>query len=300
MTLIEFQDKFGTEEQCREYLYEKRWPEGFVCPKCGHKEYFNIKSRGLYQCKACNHQASLTAGTVMDKTQTPLRKWFLAMYLYTLDKRGVSALILQKELGIAYYTAWTMGHKIRAAMGERDKNYALNGIVELDEAFFGAPAEDGKRGRGTEKTAVLVSVSLSESGKPEFVKMKVVEADEGEAVDGETVKKFAEANIKKGSDVRTDGLNIYSCLTENGYSLVQKKYAPKKDAEHLHWTHIVISNAKAFIEGTFHGLDKLHLQRYLDEFCYRFNRRWFVGGFFANLLHACILRGTVRGYEVIG
>ena len=295
MTLIEFQDRYGTEEECREYMYAKRWPEGFVCPKCGHGECFNIKSRNLYQCKACNHQASVTAGTIMDKTRTPLRKWFLAIYLFTADKRGVSALSLKKQLGIAYNTAWTMSHKIRLAMGKRDENYALGGVVELDEAFFGAPTEGGKRGRGTEKTAVMVSVSLTEDGKLLFSKMKVVET-----VDGETVKMFAEQAISKGSEIRTDGLPVYSKLDEEGYTLVRKAYDPKNQPEHLHWTHIIVSNAKAFIDGTFHGLVSKHLQRYPDEFCYRLNRRRLSTSFFSNLLCACIQFGRISGYEVSG
>jgi len=131
MTLIEFQKRFGTEEQCREYLYKTRWSEGFECPKCGYKEYFNIGSRHLYQCKACNHQVSVTAGTIMDRTRTPLVKWFLAMYLFSKDKRGISALALKSELGIAYNTAWTMSHKIRHAMSRRKGHYMLNGIVEI-------------------------------------------------------------------------------------------------------------------------------------------------------------------------
>jgi transposase-like protein len=295
MTLIEFVSNFGTEEQCRQHLFGQRWPEGFVCPKCGHKEYFNIECRHLYQCKACNHQASVTAGTIMDKTRTPLVKWFLAMYLMAEDKRGVSALSLKSKLGVSYNTAWTMSHKIRHAMGKRDEKYTLGGIVEMDEGFFGAPAEGGKRGRGTEKTAVIVSVSLSDDRKPRFAKMEVVET-----VDGKTVKKFAEQSVAKGSEIHTDGLSVYSGLAKNGYTLVQQNYKPKNQPEHLHWTHIIISNAKAFINGTFHGLDSIHLQRYLDEFCYRLNRRWFGLNIFSRILNACILAGKITGYELIG
>ena len=160
MTIQDFQKQFGTEEACRKYLYRKRWPNGFVCPKCGHTEHFNIKARNKFQCKACNHQTTVLAGTIFEKTRTPLTKWFLAIYLVSEDKRGLSALSLKARIGVAYQTAWTMLHKIRFAMGERDKGYLLGGIVEMDEGFFGATAEGSKRGRGTEKTAVVVSVSL--------------------------------------------------------------------------------------------------------------------------------------------
>jgi transposase-like protein len=298
--MIEFMDKYGTEEQSRQQLFNSKWPNGFICPKCGYGEYFNIKSRSLYQCKSCNHQASVTAGTIMDKTRTPLRKWFLAMYFMSEDKRGISATALKGKIKVAYQTAWSMCHKIRQAMSERDKDYKLTGIAELDEAFFGSPTEGGKRGRGTDKTAVFVSVSLTEDGKPGHAKMKVVEAEEGESVDGETVVKFVKDSIAKGSEIRTDGLNIYNTLKDNGYTHTFINFDPKNQPEHLHWTHIIISNVKAFITGTFHGLDSKHLQRYLNEFCYRLNRRWFNSGVFSHLIRACALSSKITYSELIG
>ncbi len=154
--------------------------------------------------------------------------------------------------------------------------------------------------RGTDKTAVFVSVSLTNEGKPEYAKMKVVEIEENESVDGKTALEFAENTIIKGSEVRTDGLNIYNALSKNGYSLTAKKYNPKNQPEHLHWTHIIISNVKTLIEGTFHGLDAIHLQRYLNEFCYRFNRRWFKGGLFTRLVKACASSAKITYHELIG
>lgn len=295
MTQIEFQEKFGTEEKCREYLFKKRWPEGFICPKCGHREYYNVQSRHLYQCKSCNYQASLTTGTVMEKTRTPLAKWFLALYLMSEDKRGCSALSLQAKLGVAYYTAWCIAQKIRYAMSNQNAQYLLSGIVEMDESFFGGTREGGKRGRGTEKTAVMVSVSLTEQGKPCHARMKVVKS-----VDSDTVKEFSKSSIKVGSEVRTDGLAVYNCLADEGYRLVQKNYDRKKQPEHLHWTHIIISNAKAFIEGTFHGLDSVHLQDYLNEFCYRFNRRFRGFDMISHISGACIFAGKITAHELIG
>lgn len=294
MTLFDFQSRFGTEEQCRQYLYIKRWPEGYVCRKCGHNEHFNIISRNLYQCKACTHQTSVTAGTIMDKTRTPLVKWFFAMYLMSSDKRGISALALKSKLGVSYTTAWTMSNKIRHAMGKRDESYELNGIVELDDAFFGASSQGGKRGRGTEKTAVLVSVSLTDKGKPRYAKMKVVPK-----VDGNAVTDFVKRKISFGSEVRTDGYSTYSVL-KHDYTLVKKKHDPDKDPKHLLWMHTIISNAKAFIEGTFHGLGSIHLQRYLDEFCFRFNRRWNPDAIFSSLTRSCVSSGKITYYELCG
>jgi transposase-like protein len=295
MRLQEFQELFGTEEACREYLYKKRWPKGFVCPKCGHTERFNIKARNKFQCKACNHQTTVTVGTIMEKTRTPLTKWFAAIYLVSEDKRGLSALSLKGKIGVAYQTAWTMLQKIRFAMGERDENYKLDGIMEMDEGFFGGTAEGSKRGRGTEKTAVLVSVSLTDSGKPKFARMQVLEV-----VNGDAVKEFSKKRIVPGTEIRTDGLAVYNCLSEEGFLHTTIPFNKKKHPEHLHWTHIVISNAKAFVQGTFHGLDAKHLQRYLDEFCYRLNRRYFAQDLFAHLANACVLAPPKPYYALIG
>jgi len=174
MTLKRFQEKFHSEDACREHLFQIRWPNGFCCPKCEHDAFYYLERRKLYQCTRCKHQASVTAGTIMHKSHTPLLIWFWAIFLVAHDKRGVSAVFLSRELEISYPTAWLMLHKIRKAMGDRDAHYQLAGLVELDDAFFGAPTEGGKRGRGTEQTPVLAAVSLDRKGSPQYMKMKVI------------------------------------------------------------------------------------------------------------------------------
>jgi transposase-like protein len=284
MTLTEFMKKFAAEEACEEYLYHIRWPEGFICPKCGIKDApYQIISRHQYQCRYCNHQASVTAGTIMDKTRTPLSKWFLAIYLISTDKRGCSALRLKRELGIAYDTAWTMTHKIRNAMGRRDGLYLLQGIVEMDDSFFGSPSEGGKRGRGTDKTPVVIGLSLDEQGRPGYVKAQVIAS-----VDGDSLLKFAESAIHQGSTIRSDGYSPYNKLKENGYRLEAECFDSKEKPEHLKWLHIVVSNMKAFLLGTYHGVGGGHLQAFLDEFCYRFNRRSWQDQLFPRTLAACM------------
>jgi transposase-like protein len=294
ITLMEFQSNFGTEEACESHLFKIRWPNGFVCPKCGHTEYFNIKSRHLYQCKSCNHQTSVTAGTIMEKSKTPLTKWFWAMFLMGEDKRGCSALYLSKQLKVAYSTAWAISHKIRTAMGQRDTMYVLDGTVELDDAFFGGTREGSKRGRGTDKTVVLVGISLNPQGKPQFVKMRTVEN-----VKGKTLERFAKENIEPGSFIKSDGFKSYNKLCGAGYSHEGKPFDPEGEPEHLKWLHIVISNAKAFIQGTYHGLDDLHLQSYLDEFCFRFNRRFFSTQLFNRIVNACAVASPISYYELM-
>ena len=293
MSLIQFQERFQTDESCREHLFKLRWPEGFVCPKCGHREYYSLPNRNQYQCKACKHQTSATAGTVFHKTHTPLRKWFWAIYLASHDKRGVSAQQLMNELELTYPTAWLILHKIREAMGQRDANYQLAGIVELDDAFFGAPTEDGKRGRGADKTPVIAGVSLDKQGRPQYVKMSVAGS-----IDGKTIKEFAKTNIVPCSSVFSDGLRSYNALSAD-YNHNPLVFDLEKNPDHLKWLHIMVSNAKAFIGGTYHGLDDKHLQAYLNEFCFRTNRRKFKGQMFNRLVTACAHSNTITYKQLI-
>lgn len=274
MSLIEFQKRFGTEEQCREYLFEKRWPQGFVCPKCGCKRHCRLND-GTAQCAECRHQTSVTAGTIMHRTHVPLTKWFLAMYFVSQDKRGISAVQLKSTIGVTYKTAWYLLARIREAMGQRDDNYSLNGIVEFDDAFFGGPTVGKKRGRGTEKAKVFVALSLDEKENPKFLKMKVTKD-----IRQGSVRRFAQNNISAGSVVRSDGYRSYApALTD--YRHEPKPYNPESGL--LHWIHIAISNAKAFILGTYHGLPSRNLSAYLNEYCFRFSRRKFGGLLFDRL-----------------
>ena len=220
----------------------------------------------------------------MHKTRTPLLAWFWAIYLMAHDKRGYSALSLKKAIGVSYETAWSMFHKIRSAMADRDANYKLAGLVKLDDAYFGGPSDGSDNsGRGTEKTPVMIAVSVDENDRPLFVKMEVVED-----LDKDTAKAFALKHIATGSKITTDGLKIYKVVTKAGYE--HERVIVSEDKEQaldtLKWVHVLISNAKAFIAGTFHGLDRDHLQRYLDEFSYRFNRRHWEHQLFNRLLTA--------------
>ena len=157
--------------------------------------------------------------------------------------------------------------RIRAAMGQRDKTHRLNGNIEFDDTYFGGPTVGKKRGRGTEKAKVFVAVSLDEWGNPLYAKMRVTQN-----IKRASVKKFAQAAFVQGSTIHSDGCGSYIPALE-GYIHEHKPYDPNSGL--LHWLHIVISNAKAFILGTYHGLPKKYLQAYLDEYCFRFSRRDF-------------------------
>lgn len=266
ITLSEFLNNFGTEEKCREYLFQKRWPNGFVCPKCGCTHAYTM-ANGRYQCTNCRYQASVTAGTIMHRTHTPLTKWFLTMYLVANDKRGISATQLQYQIGVTYKTAWYILHRIRKAMENQDDTHQLEGVIEFDDSFFGGPTIGKKRGRGTEKAKVFIALSLDKKGNPLYLKMKKTEN-----IKQKSVKQFAVKHIKKGSTIRSDGYRSFnSALKDFVHEPV--KYTPK--GETLHWLHIMISNAKAFILGTYHGLPQKYLSSYLAEFCFRFSRRNF-------------------------
>lgn len=274
-------------------MFHLRWPNGFVCPKCGNQFFYPIKRRHTYQCTACRHQASVTAGTIMDKTHITLEKWFWAIYLVSTDKRGHSALALSKELGIGYKAAWYLLHRIRTAMMERDWDCMLSGIVEIDDAFFGAPDEGGKRGRGTAKTKVIVGLSVSEEKRPRFLKMEIAKN-----LKSDSIVAFAEANIESGSTISSDVYSSYKQLSSKGYDHKPKVFNPKTDREHLRWLHIIVSNAKALINGTFHGLDEKYLHLYLSEFCYRFNRRFKPFELFNRLLFSCTVAVKITYAEL--
>jgi transposase-like protein len=281
MSLIGFQRHFRTEAACRKYLFNLRWPEGFVCPACGSKHYGQISRRNLFQCKACRRQSSLTAGTIMHRTRTPLRIWFWAIYLVANDKRGLSALQLSKKLEVSYYVAWTMLHKIRRAMGERDDNYHLEGIIEADESFFGGGKGGKKRGRGSKKTPVIIEVSTHRD-YVDFARMRVLDK-----VDSQNIKAVLERDVSPQQTIKTDGLPAYYSVKDLGHKHQRKVAHGPQNKELLNWVHTVASNAKAFLLGTFHGIGKKHLQQYLNEFCYRFNRRQWEGQLFDRLVRAC-------------
>lgn len=297
MDLVTFQQHFATEEACRDRLFKLRWPEGFRCPRCGCDTAYFLEKRMLYQCTSCKRQTSLTAGTVMHKTRTPLVKWFWAIYLVSTDKRGLSALALSRKVGIGLKCAWTMLHKIRKAMEARDAAYQLAGLIQVDDAFFNGGINTGgdKRGRGTNKVPVIVMAAVKDDAIT-FAKMEVVDG-----VDSTNIKSVLVEHIAPGQTIRSDGYPAYNIAKKASFShdkqiIYPKKGAPRHDV--LKWVNILVSNAKAFILGTYHGVQKKHLQRYLDEFCYRFNRRFWPGQSFDRLLLACSRSETVTYAEL--
>ena len=276
MSMSAFIQRYGTEAKCYRALYKWRWPQGFRCPACTGRarSRFRRGTTVYYQCRACRHQTSVTAGTVMHRTHLPLTVWFWAIYLCATDKRGISAVQLSRTLGICYDSAWHLLDRIRTAMGQRDEKYLLSGIVELDDGYVGGPSHNGKRGRGTDKAKIVVAVSKTANSAPLFARMKVVDN-----VQGKTLQEIIDQYFVPKTKVECDGYRSY--LNLEGVELNAKKY----ETDDLHWVHKAISNLKAFLQGTYHGRCT-KLQAYLDEYCFRFNRRMTGNQIFLRLTRA--------------
>ena len=228
----------------------------------------------------------------MHRSRTALKKWFWAIFLLANDKRGLSALQLSKKLDVSYYVAWTMLHKIRYGMMDRDRPYELKGVIEIDDSFFGGGAGGDKRGRGTQKTPVIIEASTNKDAVG-FARMRVVKT-----MDKKTIQKVVTQDVAPNQTIKTDGWRAYNVVKENGHQHQIELSSNLKSNKTLKWVHILASNAKAFLLGTFHGVDKKHLQEYLHEFCYRFNRRFWEDQLFDRLVTACAYSKTITYAEL--
>ena len=285
-TLVEFMERFPDEGACMEFLRKTRWPKGFVCPRCKGRESVTITTRRLEQCKACRHQTSLTAGTVLQGTRKPLRLWFLAMFFLGRHKTGISALQLQKDLGLgSYKTAWTWLHKLRSALGERAE-FRLTGLVEADETYVGGRRQPDGRGRALVRGKSAVAALVEDRGeRAGALRMAVVPA-----VSQAELGPFVRGAIDQAKAVVvSDAWKGYGDLAQHGADhcpIVQGD--PKNAATLLPWSHIVFSNLKGWLRGTFHGVSAKHLPRYLQEFVYRTNRRWLQADLFFYVLRRAV------------
>ncbi len=271
ITMLEFMHQFPDDGACRAYLEKMRWPNGFVCSRCQGTNASYVASRRLRQCATCRYQASVTAGTIFHATQTSLQKWFLAIFFVSRHKQGISALQLQRDLGLgSYQTAWTMLHKLRSALGDRT-GQLLKGAVEADEAFVGGHRAKGKRGRGAPNKSIVVVMVEQRKHTAGSAALKIVPNASWASL-GPTVRGHIEG---ANTTVLTDGHCGYSPLQSAGIEHKATTLGTlEAAAEVLPWAHTVISNLKAWLIGTFHGVSHKHLDCYLKEFIYRFNRRW--------------------------
>jgi len=265
----QFRRKFRTERDCIRYIIKRKWPDGFQCPRCGHNKATMITTRKTYQCKKCHHQTSVTANTIFHKTRKPLRDWFWAIFIVATRTTGSSARQLQHDLDISYPTAWSWCHKIRKAMCDRDTRYSLNGIVELDDTYIGGKNKPGKRGRGANgKTAVMVAVETRSKGCGH------VALYQPSAVSSEQAAKFLSDKVKESASITSDGFSSYQSISDDFNIDCVPLNDPKRAADVLPDVHRVISRLKTWIRGTHTHVSRKHLNQYLSEFSYRFNRRF--------------------------
>jgi transposase-like protein/ribosomal protein L37AE/L43A len=268
---MEFQERFATEQACREYLFASHWPEGFVCPVCGSTSAGRMHLRRLlWQCKDCGRQTSATAGTVMHGTRTPLRTWFWAAYLVATHHPGISAKQLRRQLGLARYeTAWLMLHKLRRAMVAPERE-PLKGEVEVDECWIGG-VDPGRIARAPgKKTLVGVAVEVRGRGSGRLRLQPLPNAS------GPTLQAFVFDTVAPGAIVHSDGWRSYNKITEHGYQhrpRSQRASTAESEQPILPRAHRAIANLKVWLAGTHRGVSREHLHVYLDEYVFRHNRR---------------------------
>lgn len=266
-TLFEFEGSFATEEACRHYLSRLRWPEGFRCPRCAGTRYWPTK-RWLHHCEGCGLQTSVLAGTIFQDSKHQLRLWFRAIWHVTSQKYGTNALGLQRVLGLgSYHTAWTWLHKLRRAMVRPDRD-RLSGIIEVDETYLGG-GKPGKRGRGATGKALVVIAAQKDGKRIGRIRLhRVPNASAG------SLESALKASVEAGSIVRTDAWVGYSGLSELGYTHQIVREGADVGDNLLPKAHLVASLLKRWLLGTYQGgVRPSHLDYYLDEYTFRFNRR---------------------------
>lgn len=270
-TLQEFDEWFPTEQACLNYLQKIRWPNGFVCPVCNGRKAWKMGS-GLLRCSDCKHKSSIIAGTLFQGTRKPLRLWFQAIWYVTSQKFGGSALGLKRILGLkSYQTAWSWLHKMRRAMVHQGRA-PLSGNVEVDETLIGGVEQGGKRGRGTEnKSIVLIAIEVHDPMG--FGRVRMQRVPDASAA---SLIPFICGNIKSGSTVITDCWKGYAKLEQHGYTHKKINISQSGDPAHVHLpgVHRIASLLKRWLLGTHQGAVRpKHLDYYLDEYTFRFNRR---------------------------
>jgi len=356
MNILEFHKQFPDERACQDYLFKTRWNGGFVCPKCGNRQYSFHSSRYLYQCKSCGYQASLTAGTIFHKTRTSLQKWFGAIFFMSIQKVGISALALKRILAIdTYRTIWTMCHKIRKAMSTEDQHPTMpvisgipgiSGIIAINNEFLGN-SKRGRKGNDNNEMDSTHSDSYNavnsikildgdndlnsiihpdddkepnstinpddDEGKTllslymglEYTEMKVMQTEIIEAVlpsivsgDENSIKAHVKDN-EKDSELRTYKF-IENKINTNKINIKKNKIKNmiKNKKSDSYWVNILINNLRTNLHGTYHCIGNKHLQRFLDEYCYRFNRRNNEVEWFDFLLSACCKSKTITYNEL--
>lgn len=305
---MQFHEMYGTEERCREKLLKTRWPNGFRCPNCEHDFGYWLEKKQVYQCGVCKHQASITSGTIFHNTHLPLTVWFYMIFQFSMSKNGCSATQLAAELQRPYKTIWHVLHKIRFAMGQRDSQITLAGLIEIDEAVLAPEARrpfkkefpeqeetqvkkprgkrlgrlpaDGKRKKDQIEVLVMAEAEQFHIGSIALKKM--------DWVDHSTIQEFVEKRVEDNKQYfRTDKRQSHDVLRSMGHDLVMKK-SGKDGCKDLPVVHRVIHLLKHALMSAYHGVSRKYLPGYLNEFAFRFQRKESVETKPESLLRACI------------
>ena len=290
LSMADFMNRYGSEEQCEATLVDSRWPTGFACPACGcgHSSSFRREGRLYFQCTACRHQCSVISGTIFEATKLPLSRWFLAMHLLTQSKNNVAALELMRHLGVCYKTAWLMKHKLMEVMRVREEPRQLDGRVEIDDAYLGGERSGGKRGRGSEnKVPFVAAVQTTPDGQPQFMCLRQ------QPFTAEEVAVFAARSIAPSATVVSDGLWCFGAVKIVGAEherMVTGGGKASTELPEFRAVNTVLGNLKRALSGTYHAFDfAKYAHRYLAEAQYRFNRRFNLSAILARLIRAAVL-----------
>jgi transposase-like protein len=267
INLIEFQERFATEQDCINYLAKARWGEEPICPHCGTFGAYKFSNGRLFKCKSCRKQFTVKVGTIFEDSALPLKKWFLAIYLITSLKKGLSSIQLSKYLGVTQKTAWFMLQRIRYAVNTDEFKAPLKNTIEGDETYYGPKKIGGKRGRGSDDKSPIFGL-VERNGK---VLCKAVEN-----VKRETIMPLIQNHVEAGSTMMTDEFPIYRTLNENGFKHETVNHRRKEyvrgDAHtntiEGYWSHL-----KAGLGAIYIKVSKKHLQKYCDEYSFRYNAR---------------------------
>lgn len=294
MNIINFIEQFPDETSCKNHFKQVRENEGIKCKKCGCAKHYWLKSKYQWQCSECGFRTTLRSGTMFENSNLPFRKWYIAMAFMSYSKKGLSAKELQRQMGHKRYrTVWSMMHRIRKAMGKRESLYPLEGMVEFDEGYFTTETNEKdkqnlKRGRGSQKQMNVAVMSEStqledlDTGKTSkhcrYFKMKVLKSH-----NSDEINKVVQENFDEKCIVFSDKSTSYVDIAQYIDVHVTEKSTKQTTMKNLPWVHIAISNAKRTLLGIYHKINGKYLQLYLDEFCYKLNRRYFGDKLFDRL-----------------
>ena len=299
MNIFTFTAHFGDEKTCRLDFKTQRDKQGVVCKKCGCTDHYWKKDKWSYECKSCKFRTSLRSGTIMQNSNLPFLVWYRAMFLMSTTKKGFSAKEMQRQLGLKRYEpVWTMVHKLRKAMGNRDARYTLEGMIEMDEGYFTVTSTEveqskDKRGRGAAgkaNVAVMAeSIPLEDittgkiSNQVRYFKAKVLETHKADDINTTMAESINDKTI-----VFTDKSTSYVDIADYVELHITEKSSKDTTKETLKWVHIFISNAKRNLLGNYHKIKGKYLQLYLNEFVYKLNRRYFGEQLFDRVVVAAI------------